>query len=422
VASIEFWGGLAVIGSSKILIRDGDSRVLLDIGLDIPGGADLFRVPVRERPGRELADRLRVDAAPALPGIYDPAMLDPDDPLGKADGETGIFVSHPHIDHVGLAGFVRPDIPVHAHTDAVDMLNALASAGDGLKGGDPEWHRLTDGQVVRIGAVEVECVPVDHDVPGACGYLVRTSSGTLAYTGDIRFHGRQPDLSWNFVARAAGCDALVTEASTVSFALPDEPFRNEDDVLESFADILESSPGLVLMSTYPRDVERVAEFVEAAQRLGRTIVWPRNVAQMLRLVGVPSAVTWGEGAERSEVHANPRAFAVQPDPADLPSLLDLPIEPGVIFAHANGEPLGDFDPRWAPFVDWLDTLGVELRKIGCWGHASPEHLHEMIERIAPRVVFPIHTFEPTRIYPPRGVRRVVPVKGRSYAFDGSLTD
>ena len=131
MASIEFWGGLGVIGSSKIMVSHGEHRVLLDIGVDIPSGANLFRAPVLERHGHELADRLRVGGAPHIAGLFDPAFLPPGDPLATPfPGRTAVFVSHPHIDHVGLAGFVRPEVPVHASAETVALLGALAEAGD----------------------------------------------------------------------------------------------------------------------------------------------------------------------------------------------------------------------------------------------------------------------------------------------------
>lgn len=418
MSTVEFWGGLGVIGSSKILIRDGGHRVLLDIGLDIPAGGDLFRSPVTERPGRQLADRLRVGAAPRVPGLFAPEFLPAGDPLSTPDGETAVFLSHPHIDHVGLAGFVRNDIPLHAHADAVRLLAALAATGNGLPGREPEWRPLTAGETRRFGPIEVECVPVDHDVPGAAGYLVRTSAGTLAYTGDIRFHGRHPDRSWDFVDRAAGCQLLVTEGTTLGWPAPDGPPRADRDVADSFAAALRDTPGLVLLAMYPRDVERAHEFVELARANGRTIVWPQPVADFLRRVGVPGAVSW-DTVTLDAVSATPSTFVVQPEPYDFPSLLDLPIGPDSIFVHANGEPLGAFDPRWAVFTDWLSTLDVPLTVIGCSGHASQDDLHHMVERIRPGVVFPIHTTEPTRLHPPAGVRRVVAGYGVRYGFDGS---
>jgi ribonuclease J len=424
VVTIEFWGGIGVIGGSKVSVRDGGHRVLLDIGLDIPSGADLFRLPVRPRPGRELADRLRVAAAPAVPGLFDPAALDPGDPLGEPGEPTAVFVSHPHIDHVGLAGFVRPEVPVHAHTDAVDVLEALSAAGLGLAGGDPAWHRLTAGQQVDVGPMRVECVPVDHDVPGACGYLVHTAEGTLAFTGDIRFHGRRPELSWGFVERAAGCAALVTEGTTLGWDARGP--RTEDDVERDFAAALSGTPdGLVLLALYPRDLERVRSFLDLAARHGRTVLWPAATAAFLRAMGLPGIEVLpvrGEATPAAERLAlAPGAHVVVPDPDDLPALLDLPVGPGrppAVLVHANGEPLGPFEPRWAPFTDWLERLGIPLRQIGCSGHASPDDLHTMLERVRPGVVFPVHTQTPARLHPPVGTRRVLPRYGTAYRLDG----
>ncbi|HEX5120425.1 MAG TPA: MBL fold metallo-hydrolase [Pseudonocardiaceae bacterium] len=416
MSSIEFWGGLGVIGSSKIMVSDGDHRVLLDIGMDIPSGGNLFRAPVTERPGRELADRLRVGGAPRVPGLFDPAALPIGDPLREPLGEdTQVFVSHPHIDHVGLAGFVRPEVPVHAHADAVGLMRALTSAGAGLPGGNPAWHALRAGDTVTVGPMRVECVPVDHDVPGATGYLVHTASGTLAYTGDIRFHGRHSERSWEFAERAAGCDVLVTEATTLSFPAADEPVRTESDVVASFVTELRAARGLVLLQMYPRDVERVTEFVAAAKAVGRVIVWPDTTATMLEALGVTV-----DRPGIADVRADPVGYVVQVNVADLPSLLDLPLTGGEVFVHANGEPLGEFDPRWPVFADWLTALDLTLRRIGTTGHATPEHLHEFVARVAPRVVCPIHTFEPARLFPPHAVRRVIPRYGVRYEFDGSV--
>ena len=425
MVSIEFWGGLGVIGSSKIMVEDGVNRVLLDIGLDNPVGADLFRAPVRAREGRELADRLRVGAAPRIPGLFEPSLLDPGDPIAEAVGDpaaTQIFVSHPHLDHAGLAGYVRREIGVHTHTDAVDLLDALQAAGIGLPCGHPRWRRLVDGQVVEVGAIEVECVAVDHDVPGACGFLVRTKDGTLAYTGDIRFHGRHPERSEEFVRRARGADVLVMEGTTLSFSPAEGPQRSETDVLASLKTIMGAADGLVLIALYPMDIERIAECSSAAAAAGRTILWPARLASALRSLGIAEATNLAsdghDGVELAAVHAKPGAFIVQPDPADLPGLLDLPLKPGDAFVHAGGEPLGEFDPRWRVFRDWLACLHVELHEIGSGGHASPDELHAMVERIRPRAVFPVHTFEPARLSPALGIQRVVARYGTRYSFSG----
>jgi L-ascorbate metabolism protein UlaG (beta-lactamase superfamily) len=261
VARVEFWGGVGVIGSSKVLIHDGGHRVLLDLGLDIPAGSDLFRSPAALPRGRELSARLRVGAAPAIPGLYDPAGLDPADPLGEPAGPAAVFISHPHIDHVGLAGFRRADIPAYAAPDGIALPCALDHGGETLPGprdfsaAATSWRRADPGHPVQVGPIRVERFDVDHDEPGASGYRVTTSDGVLAFTGDLRFHGRHPER-WAFADAVAGCDALVTEGTTLSF---DErhPVRTEADVARDYAAALDSVPDLMLQAVYPRDLDRV---------------------------------------------------------------------------------------------------------------------------------------------------------------------
>ncbi|BCJ37778.1 MBL fold metallo-hydrolase [Actinocatenispora thailandica] len=422
MSTVEFFGGLGVIGSSKILVSHGGHRVLLDIGLDIPAGGDLFRAPVTPRPGRDLADRLRVGAAPRIPGLFDPALLPGADEdrelaaLAQPAGETAVFVSHPHLDHVGLAGFVRPDLGVHAHHDAVRLLAALADTGAGLPGREPAWRPLHDGEIVHCGEISVECVPVDHDVPGASGYLVRTPDGVLAYTGDIRFHGRHPDRSESFVDRAAGCDLLVTEGTTLGWPAADGRPRDEDDVAASYRTLLRETSGLILLALYPRDVERAAEFVACTETAGRRLLWPAQVAAFLNRLGV--AAESADSVPPAQLHAAPGDFVVAPEPYEFPALLDLPLSVDSAYVHANGEPLGAFDPRWSLLTGWLATLSVPLHTIGCSGHASQDDLHRMVQRIHPATVAPIHTTEPTRLHPPIGTRRLVPEYGTRYTLTG----
>ncbi len=444
--TIEFFGGLGVIGSSKIVVAYGGARVQLDMGLDIPSGEDLFAAPVGlgTRPGRELADLLRLGAAPRVPGLYDAQWL-PDDmaeELGADAGELALFISHAHLDHMGLVGFVRTAVPVHATATTIELLRALEVSGEPVLGTPPAWRVIEPGAPVAVGGMTVEAIPVDHDVPGAVGFLVTTPDGALAFTGDLRFHGAHPELSHAFVERVRGVDVLVTEGTALSW----EPLRDiptsEDVVVAAFQSLLVEKPGLVLAALYPRNVERAQRFITAARLAGRTLVWPGRAAALFARLGLEGVTTWDDSrpqasdhrealeraaadgfrpelVELAAVHAEPGRFAVMPDPYDLPSLLDLPLGPGTVLLHSNGQPLGDFDSWWTPFTGWLAKLGIELRLLGSSGHATADALHAMVERIAPRTVFPIHTFSPRRLQVPTGVHRVVAEYGVRYPLSWS---
>jgi len=66
-------------------------------------------------------------------------------------------------------------------------------------GGNKFFIEHKGTKIIRIGSLEIEMIPVDHSLPDACGYIIYTYEGNIVYTGDIRFHGSNGDLSKIFV-------------------------------------------------------------------------------------------------------------------------------------------------------------------------------------------------------------------------------
>ncbi|MCY0877679.1 MAG: MBL fold metallo-hydrolase [Firmicutes bacterium] len=417
MATVSFWGGIGVIGSSKILIEQDGWRVLLDFGLDFTPGRGLFRGPVSPRPGHALKDRLRTGGAPWLPHLYRPEAVQGLDLPGGSDGRTALFITHAHLDHIGLTGWVDPAVPLYCSPDTQRLMEALAQSGQDVEGGHPRFQVIPDGGTIAFGPFRVTRYPVDHDVIGASGYAVETDDGILAFTGDIRLHGRHPELSLAFADAVHGARALVIEGTTLS-----QGFQHitipESEVDRRFASALAQTPGLVMMTLYPRNIERVTAFLALAQNQGRRILWPEPTARFLRALGLQPIDSLADTG-LDEIVAHPEGYVVQMALDELPLLLDLPTGPGSVFLHANGEPLGPFDPAWEVLQDWLKWTHTPFWPIGTGGHASPDDLHRLVEWVAPEIVFPLHSQEPDRLIPPPGTVRWLPERGgRRYPLSG----
>jgi ribonuclease J len=412
MARLRFYGGVGVIGATKVAIEQDGWRVLLDMGADIPGREGLVRSPVRLPAEAELRTQLLLGEAPPIEHLYRPDAVAGTAVPGGSDGRTALFLSHCHIDHVGLLGWVDHGVPVHAAEETVRMLGALESTGQGLAGGPPSVQPMAEGEHVEVGPLVVERVAVDHDVPGASGFLVHTEDGLVAYTGDLRLHGRHPERTERFAERARGAVALVSEGTTLS-ADPRLTVRTEAQVDAAFEAELRRAPGLVLMSVYPRDVERVTAFAAIAARHGRRILWPPATAAFLRAYGLDDLHELDD--ETAElVRREPARFVVQLAANELGTLLDLGAGPGTVFLHANGEPLGPFQAGWDLLQQWLARLQVPFASIGASGHATPHDLHRVAELVAPAVLYPVHSADPSRFQAPPGTLRVVAEYGRWY--------
>jgi len=292
-----------------------------------------------------------------------------------------------------------------------------------------------------VGDLIIEPIEVDHDVPGACGFLITTPDGRIAYTGDLNTHRGVASLG--FAERVTGVDVLITETTMLSFdPLPLEPI-GEAAVAQLVRDQLEP-PELQLISLYERDLVRCQAMINLATDSARTLVWPGQQAAFLQLMGLSGVVTWdGSRPQRPEhrdavtnatteagpiatvglpdVWARPESYLVQTDSRDDAGLLDLPIVDRTRWIHCQGEPLGPFMADWQPFVDWLDHLGIERVETGSSGHVGPAGLVDLVRRINPGMVFPIHGFRPEALTTLLGeggpaIPVAVPELGRTYGL------
>ena len=82
-----------------------------------------------------------------------------------------------------------------------------------------------------------------------------------------------------------------------------------------------------------------------------------------------------------------------------------------IYIHTDAVPLGDFDPAYKPFIDNFTTNNIEFVIVPCSGHARPYDLIKIINLIKPKLLIPIHSYHPERLYNENG-ERLLPTKGQ----------
>ena len=181
--------GTKEIGGTCIKIEAQGKRLVLDVGLPLDAPDD---------------ERRRERLLPAVSGFREP-----DDSL------LGLVVSHPHMDHYGLAQHILSDVPVWIGKDANNILKAASAwVRNGHAFAD---HRLIANRTpVKIGPFRVTPYLVDHSAFDAYALLIEADGKRVFYSGDFRGHGRKSRLFERMIAHPpSDIDILLMEGTTI---------------------------------------------------------------------------------------------------------------------------------------------------------------------------------------------------------------
>ncbi|GAB2025010.1 MBL fold metallo-hydrolase [Lactovum odontotermitis] len=426
---IIFHAGVLTIGGTVVEIAYQDSHIFFDFGTE-------FR-PELDLPDESLQTLLENRLIPELKDIYDFRFENEYKGLPRPDfTHTAVFLSHAHLDHTRMVNYLDPSIPMYALKATAEVLPVLNQNGDFLipqpfeddKAFTREIIGIAPYGTVKVGDIEVELAPVDHDAYGACGMIIRVAGRKIAYTGDLRLHGYDPDDTLKFTQLARQADMLIMEGVSISFpereAEENEPVEHpiysEQDLIDEFVRLQkENSERQITFNGYPANVKRFSQLVKASPR---KVVLTQDMALLLKKIfGQETLYYVMPGAERREA-LNPALeidySTLLADKSDylwqVESDFDK-LQRGGLYIHSDASPLGDFDPHYQPFLDMLSENGIEFVRLACSGHAVPDDLKKIVQLIEPKLLVPIHSYHPERLENPYG-DRILPERGQVIAL------
>ncbi len=280
---------------------------------------------------------------------------------------------------------------------------------------------------------EIESYPVDHSIPGASAYILRGDT-TLAYTGDYRLHGSNPESTRRFIDAARDASVFITEGTRVGREADEE--ISEGDVLRNCLAATEEARGLVVADFSARNFERLHIFSEIAERTGRQLVVTAKDVYMLHALGCADGRClmesspiriYGELKSRKRIkweteavqprwgdrYVPPLAIRAAPESYllclsffDLKHLLDIKPEGGA-YVYSSSEAFSEeqeYDfirlSQWLGFFN-LAPFGFRMagdppkpefvKGFHASGHLSQAELVKVIDDIDPDKIIPIHT-------------------------------
>ncbi len=325
--------GAESIGGTKLYLESGSSAVLLDFGLNYKRWGLYFEEYLQPRAGRGLHDLLKLQIAPLYDGLYRDDLLPQNykpDYYGRLAPQA-CLLSHAHLDHCGLVGLLRGDLPIYASPLSAAIMKAMqemaltafygemayivprvpsaeepraieSSPYRAVAAQQRRW-RLFSNTVTenlrdflsappnpspkarpwtpapveiateKIGEMRLKVWPVDHSIPGACAFALETEAGWVVYTGDLRLHGSRGRETERFAQEAAKLspELLIIEGTRAQDN-NHESTSEQTVFAQALAAVRSAAGQLVIADFGPRNVERLLTFLQIAQETQRRLL------------------------------------------------------------------------------------------------------------------------------------------------------
>lgn len=445
MTTYRLWSGLRTIGGNIVEVRTEKARVLCDFGLSV--SAD---VPESKQPQSELENFLQAKRLPAIPELFPTDDFEKLELAGfeEATLETALFISHLHLDHMGALRFLPEGVHVYLSEDSLKLFHLLVEVGEE----DPvdcQLHSYEPGETIQVGDITVTPHLSDHDALGTTAFFIESDDLKLIHSGDFRFNGNYPErvTEWAEKARDWHPDVLLIEGTSYSFDDEEEDNEvleeteiileeqvemdplSEETLLDAVADTVNThASDIVVFNPYIRNVERLAFIKEVVTERGRTMVWEEPYAYVLS--GFYPDRTWTileetktgklddslveQSVSLDAIKENPGDYVLQNSYKNL-SYLD-GFTQGV-YIHSNGEPLGDYNPRYQEMLEQLEQFGLTFLSLGASGHANRDEIIEVAKTVSARHTLPWHSFKPESLHAAlveNGIESFVPELNKEY--------
>jgi ribonuclease J len=387
-ASLRFFGGAGEIGGNQILLEADDTRIFLDMGLNLSRYNEYFKKFFSEP--KELSEMTRVGLIPDLRGL---------------DAIDACFISHAHADHWKSMVALQKNTEVFTNSCTKKLIDAsISSSRSKIEHYDHlNFHQFKTNEAIKIRNITVEAFSVDHSVPGANAFLVHTTAGTLAYSGDFRLHGRyQPSTYfWEPVKeRRERIESYICEATNSGHLLS---VQTEKDVEMHCVSCIEKCKRLVIVDISANDTERIRTLLNVATKTNRKMLATKRIIESLKALQdepemyLPKVEEVTPFEEEMSQHArnNPNKYLVCTSFYGEKEVRELMPPSSSLYILSSSEPFEEErEIDFRRLQNWLNIYGVPMYQIHSSGHSFPLDLRYVVQKLKPRTVFPIHTIFP----------------------------
>ena len=266
-------GGLGEIGKNITLYEYDGDMFLVDCGMSFPD---------EDMPGIDIV-------------IPDFTYI-----LENKDKIKGMVITHGHEDHIGAIPYLLSDfnLPIYATRLTIGLIEGKLKEHKLL--GDAILNVVKPGDIVNFGKMSVEFINVNHSIPDAVAFAIKSPVGTIIHTGDFKIDttpidGNVIDLGRFGEYGKKGVLALLSDSTNA-----ERPgFTSSEKLVGgSLSHFFNQAEGhRVIIATFSSNIHRIQQIINEAVKCnrkvavsGRSMINVVNVAAELGYLNIPDNI------------------------------------------------------------------------------------------------------------------------------------
>ena len=241
-------GGVRENGKNLYIAEVNDSIFVLDAGLKYPEN-----------------EQLGVDVViPNMDYLFE-----------NSDRIAGVFLTHGHADAIGALPYLLAEakVPVFGSELTIELAKLFVKSNDSVKKFN-DFHVIDANSEIDFGGTVVSFFQTTHSIPESLGIVIKTSEGSIVYTGDFKFDQTASEFYATDFARWAeigqeGVLALLSDSANADSKIQ---VASEQEVGDEILDTIADWDGRIIVAAVASNLSRIQQVFDAAAETGRRVV------------------------------------------------------------------------------------------------------------------------------------------------------
>ena len=193
----------------------------------------------------------------------------------NADRVAGVFLTHGHADAIGALPYLleKINVPVFGTKLTVELAKINVLKNEATKK-FRAFHVIDEHTEIDFSDTTVSFFRTTHSIPDSVGISLKTSEGTIVYTGDFKFDQAAVPMYQTDFARLAeiGKEGVLALLSTSSNAENPAKVASERQIADEVLDNILYWEGRIIVASVASNLQRVQQVLNAAARAQRKVV------------------------------------------------------------------------------------------------------------------------------------------------------